>query len=301
MSEKPTYSEVDLTYAVGPVLPTIQAVYDKYDGRVPIYQPGVEHVGDINRDRDALNHVEPKIRQKLEDPNIKKMLEDVFGKGTLIGGIDVDRGKGIGLISFRGTRGILEWLEDFTPLPVPFKEVPGHPIVHLGFYIVYLSLRQNLLNQLPLLEGLDRVIVSGHSLGAAVATLCLLDLASNHVDRAKYEGVTFASPRIFGGGFGTTGVFEDTVKKNLRVFNRADLVTGMPTLVPYFHVPGGLSIGFVWNDLKPHDLMGAYLPGTMKIVEDHYPDKPVDLNGPEDKVLAEEYERSREALPVEVS
>jgi predicted lipase len=293
MSHKISYPLSDLWYATSPVLPTIQAVADKYDGFKPIYQQGVEHVGDIYRDP-------LRVDAEVTDLATKRLLEHVYANGTLIGGIDLDRGKGIGLISFRGTRGTPEWIKDLTFAAVPFEEVPGTPGVHLGFYKVYQSFRADLLGKLNQIPGeIKRVIISGHSLGAAVATLCLLDLVSNQADGARYEGVTFASPRVFGGGFGETKPFEKRVKKNLRIFNRADIVTNWPLspAIPlYCHVQGGLSIGFEPDNY--HSLQDTYYPYTVRVAQKPWPDGQVPLEGSDDAVLTEEFQRSMDPVAV---
>ena len=118
------------------------------------------------------------------------------------------------------------------------------------------------MDQIHLLNGLNRIIVTGHSLGAAVASLCLLDLAGNG-DAKKYDGCTFASPRVF---WGETKAFEQAVLKNLRVANPSDIVTHSPAnLAAYFHVKGGLQIPSKIEDF--HSLLNTYLPGVQKVIK----------------------------------
>jgi hypothetical protein len=251
------YSVTDLEYATFPVLLTVQAVYDRYAGATNVSVPGITHLADINADTRRVAALATKGDEKT-----KILLAATFAGGNLFGAIDRDDTKGVGIIAFRGTKSFKEWIDDALFDPVKFDEVRSAPLVHAGFRLVYTTVRKSLMDQIHLLDGLNRIIVTGHSLGAAVASLCLLDLAANG-DVAKYDGCTFASPRVFWGG---TRAFEETILKNLRVANPADIVTHAPSnFAAYFHVKGGLQIHSKIKDF--HSLLDTYLPGVQKLIE----------------------------------
>lgn len=250
--EARNYLVEDLFYNTSPVLMSIQYVYDRFDDpdKPPVPVDGVTHLADINGD------VHRALLMSEGDPKTQMLLRSVYpaGKPSIIGTIGADEANGIGIIAIRGTRGDKEWIENFEFASIPFTEVADKPMVHLGFRQVYQSFRENLLDQLHLLDKYDRVIVTGHSLGAATATLCLLDLIENNGGHT-YEGCTFASPRVF---WGNTKSFDQKVAKNLRVANPVNIVTQLPFIVPfaYFHVVGGLDIRAKIVDF--HDLQSTY-------------------------------------------
>ena len=133
---------------------------------------------------------------ETSDLKTRVLLKAAFADTTLFGAIDREDASGTGFVAFRGTKNYKDWIDDFLFAPVSFDEVEGKPFVHAGFHKVYQLVRKSLLDQIHLLSGVKRVVVTGHSLGAAVSTLCTLDLASQGV-LPKVESCTFASPRTF--------------------------------------------------------------------------------------------------------
>jgi hypothetical protein len=123
-------------------------------------------------------------------------------------------------IVFRGTQftsGLdfaQEWAEDAFSLPL---EPMGAGKVHLGFYGAYQALRQAVL-------GIGKpVVITGHSLGAALATLCWADLGG--------DLMTFAGPRVGDPAFATALWNGQTV----RIVNKPDIVPDVPTDPPFRH------------------------------------------------------------------
>jgi hypothetical protein len=131
-------------------------------------------------------------------------------------------------IVFRGTQFTSgfdfaqEWAEDALSLPL---EAMGAGKVHLGFYGAYQALRQAVLDAgtavgAPAANGR---VITGHSLGAALATLCWADLGG--------DLMTFASPRVGDPAFGTALWNGQTV----RIVNKPDMVPDVPTDPPFRH------------------------------------------------------------------
>lgn len=126
-------------------------------------------------------------------------------------------------IVFRGTQitGAVdfaqEWCEDALSLPLkPF----GAGNVHLGFYGAYEALRQATRDAAPAANGR---VITGHSLGAAIATLCWADLGG--------DLMTFASPRVGDPTFAAALWNGQTV----RIINEPDAVPKVPTDPPFRH------------------------------------------------------------------
>jgi hypothetical protein len=134
-------------------------------------------------------------------------------------------------VVFRGTQFtsgfdfLQEWAEDALSLPLE-RFGAGH--VHLGFYGAYQALRQPLMDAIAAVGAPDAngKVITGHSLGASLATLCWADLGG--------DLMTFASPRVGDPAFGTALLNGQTV----RVINAPDIVPDVPIDPPFRH--GGL-------------------------------------------------------------
>jgi hypothetical protein len=179
------------------------------------------------------------------------------------------------VLAFRGTQSLDEWLRDATALPTRFAldtstSTPGY--VHLGFYEQYVtgtdgtapstsdprpvgSLAAQVAAALPALESAAGgqalpLFVTGHSLGAALATLCAMDVAVNFAAQVAEGGAgltmtNFASPRVSAGtvvdGITVFDVqqfiinYQERVPDSFRVVNAADLVPILPP--PSLQVP----------------------------------------------------------------
>ena len=249
----------DLKYAKNITLPIVNAAYSRFQGKAGDVA-GITHLADITVERADLDRFAAE-----EDAATRKLLYQVFGDNNLFGGLEREDATGTGFVVFRGTQTAADWIENARLLAAPFKEVAGAPAVHVGFHRVYQLVRKSLTSQLASLNfaaGLNRVIVTGHSLGGAVASLCALDLASHGV-LPNLECCTFASPRTF---YFTASSFVTAVPKSLRVANSLDIVTRVPPReLGYVHVHGGLDIAPKFEDF--HDLDKTYGPGLQQIIE----------------------------------
>jgi len=102
------------------------------------------------------------------------------------------------LIAFRGTVGILDWLNDCRANQVDSPFSKGK--VHQGFLNSVKNLEEPILNKLDelMLEYPDAMIyITGHSKGGALATLMGFCVLSRHKDYLKRIKIaTFGSPRV---------------------------------------------------------------------------------------------------------
>jgi hypothetical protein len=155
-------------------------------------------------------------------------------------------------VVFRGTQFtsgldfVQEWAEDLLSLPL---QRMGAGKVHLGFYGAYHSLRQ------AVLDIGKPAVITGHSLGAAIATVCWADLGG--------DLMTFASPRVGDQRFATALWNGQTV----RIVNAPDMVPDVPTDPPFRH--GGFvqkvkGPGSLLDRAAAHSL-GSYAKGLEKL------------------------------------
>jgi len=174
------------------------------------------------------------------------------------------------IIAIRGTDSAVEWIDDAAALPVPFRQVPSAGRVAKGFDKIYstmkvvkrplataaapqefsgsfgdqldqLAIGQETERRLEQLEGGARhtrlTTVVGHSLGAALATLFVIE---NDAKR-KFDVVslcTFASPRV--GNTEFVRRFNELPIDSWRIVNTSDVVPKLPP-----HIPGVLDYGHV--------------------------------------------------------
>jgi len=151
------------------------------------------------------------------------------------------------VVALRGTETNMEWWDDFHWGLVPFTQVPNGGNVAEGFYDIYNSIGtmtpgQPQSTSAPgpvaadvaqaatsgLGPGLDPaalpMVVTGHSLGGALATLLVADLTANTA--LKPQAWTFASPRVGDAVFAARYGALSTV--SWRIYNQVDVVPYFP-------------------------------------------------------------------------
>ncbi|XP_039021251.1 phospholipase A1-IIgamma-like [Hibiscus syriacus] len=210
------------------------------------------------------------------------------------------------LVSWRGTITHTEWANDANIFQTSAKELFGHDIVqvHAGFYNIYTKSIANspyaetsareqvckVLQQLITMYQNEEVsiTVTGHSLGAALATLNAMDIAHNGFNKPagnpnKAFVVTafpIASPRI--GNMFFSGVCDKLENfRILRIVNSTDHVPKLPFLPGiYFHVGKELGLDATkspylkWNisahnlEAYQHAIAGQQENGEFKLEEE---------------------------------
>jgi triacylglycerol lipase len=156
------------------------------------------------------------------------------GKSTQTGYF-ILRGEGVAVVSFRGTQlislsgAVMDFATDGKFLLVPDRH---GGLVHLGFRDALSSVWQDLTGSL---RGDSAVILTGHSLGGALASLAAYwaACAQSFNVCALY---TFGAPRIGNAEF--AGKFDDKklTAKSFRFVNNSDLVPELPPEGLYRHV-----------------------------------------------------------------
>ncbi len=133
----------------------------------------------------------------------------------------IARGGSSALIAFRGSDELKDLL---TCLRFSKERFIGKSKVHKGFLRAYnesgiLGEIQKSLSEAPISE----IFLTGHSLGAALAAICALDLARSY-EKAKIRCALFGSPRIGDAAFAE--LFGEIF--TLRTENGNDLVCRLP-------------------------------------------------------------------------
>ena len=158
------------------------------------------------------------------------------------------------IIALTGTIFLDEWIDDFYyPEVEPYQlsnYIPNKNIlVHGGFYGIYSGIQRLLWKALEKKRSsTDTLLITGHSLGGALATICSVDFgggaAGSGIDVYTY---TFAAPRSGNNEF--IGLFEATNPYAFRVFNTEDIVPSLPPPVwdGFIYTHGGKDIPFTVN------------------------------------------------------
>lgn len=188
---------------------------------------------------------------------------------------------GIAYISFRGTLEKQEWMQNFTYEQTPFKhniknvnqqhalflsnsDKNHSPQVHSGFLHVYYNFRNDLIHKIKKLNP-SQILVGGHSLGGAIATICGLDLKIMGYNVVVYN---FASPRV------GDDEFCNLVNKNkltlYRIVNTCDVAPTFPVSVspnfqdpenPFIYTHCGEAVYFTsnWKSISNNHVMSVYI------------------------------------------
>lgn len=152
------------------------------------------------------------------------------------------------VIAFRGTQGnsIQNWIEDlyWKQLDIDYPDMPD-AMVHHGFYSAYhnTTIRSGILEAIERAKGLYgniEIMITGHSMGGAMAAFCGLDLVVNYKIH-NVQVMTFGQPRI--GNTAFSSCYSKLVPNTIRVTNKHDIVPHLPPYYPhltqktYHHFP----------------------------------------------------------------
>jgi len=134
------------------------------------------------------------------------------------------------VLSFRGTHDIHEFITDldFDHIPFVFPGAPSSCEVHKGFHADFMSVLDqvladfgNLIEQYPTYS----IFVTGHSLGAALATFGSLYIKHAYPTKV-INHLTFGQPRVGNQDFAT--FFDGYVTPSWRVTHYRDIVPHLP-------------------------------------------------------------------------
>jgi triacylglycerol lipase len=221
----------DPSFARDVVLPLAEAAYTVMGGGKPTLPPGYAQTSLIqasNAVLAAMVNPSPAVTAMTKDTNI-------FG---LMG---QNKASGIAFVSFRGTSDVADWLADLDTVPENYRPIGGFGQVHDGFQDVYETVHTSIAANLATASaGCDQILVTGHSLGAALAVLAAPDILRNMPPNTiEPRLITFAGPRVGLSDF--VDAFNANIERCYRVVNFLDIVPLVPP-PPYVHVGAGIAI-----------------------------------------------------------
>ena len=155
------------------------------------------------------------------------------------------------LAVFRGSTDIVNWINNLDAVMTDYPYCTGCQ-VHQGFYNTWKSVKTGVIDEVARLHKLYptyEIVVSGHSLGGAVATLAGVDVHQN-VSGSVYSW-TLGSPRVGNANFANWYTPYSGVRHNQRITNNKDVVPHLPSEAEQFrHVPQEC-----WEQKNPSDFI----------------------------------------------
>lgn len=133
------------------------------------------------------------------------------------------------IISFRGTASVTDWIRNFD---ARMTNKPSYGKIHAGFYSAYQFIKDDLMAILNGLPDTQKIWVTGHSLGGALASICIAELASSKKDQIM-GCYTYGQPRVGNRSF-RIFITENYGDRFFRVVNNNDIVPRVPPF--YKHV-----------------------------------------------------------------
>lgn len=153
-------------------------------------------------------------------------------------------------VVFRGTDKGIDWINNFQfrQQIYPYGDDSTTNVrFHRGFMAAYFSVRDRLREEVAK-HPKSTIIVTGHSLGGAVATIAALDVQYNLTQHTSQplNLYTFGAPRV--GNPALVNSFRQRVPQSYRFVYGWDVVTRVPrTWQGYEHVPQEQRLGSRWT------------------------------------------------------
>jgi len=128
------------------------------------------------------------------------------------------------------------WITDLNfAKTMPYPNVPGAE-VHQGFFGAFETISSALINSVSMLVSRNKgypIYVTGHSLGAALAVLGVLQIVNNvSLTPTIY---TYGDPRVGNSDFAS--YFDSKIGASWRVVNQNDIVPHLPPeILDFYHV-----------------------------------------------------------------
>jgi len=176
------------------------------------------------------------------------------------------------IIAFRGTSSTTNWISDAIASQRNFKYIKEDCLTHRGFTDIYSSARGQIFSALGRLSPDMTLYITGHSLGAALATLCAIDIAANtaFVSPSLF---TYGSPRVGDPAF--SKAFTKYVRSSWRTANLLDVVTHTPPSIYklprrekkyyYSHVQTSSPLPFQNGSVGANHVIGSYFAELSKL------------------------------------
>src|SRR5258708_16200158 len=224
---RPCGMSFDPQFARDTVLPLVQAAYQVF------HNPDVDPTLPGGYQKPALLESDPTLLDMITDlpENARSFVQMVAGITRVFGLVGKNTASKTAFVAIRGTQTQTEWLQNLDIDTTGYRPVPDFGDVHMGWMGLYETMRANLAAILPAAcAGCDQLIVTGHSLGAALAVLAAPDIAKNISVVPEPKLTTFGGPR--------PGLHDFAVPFNLlidscfRVVNLFDIIPHLPLALP---------------------------------------------------------------------
>ncbi|MBD2114127.1 MULTISPECIES: lipase family protein [Cyanophyceae] len=152
-------------------------------------------------------------------------------------------------IVFRGSDKSIDWMNNvqFRQQVYPYGDGNTEVKFHQGFMTAYFAVRKQLLDAMEKFVG-QHVIVTGHSLGGALATIAALDIQYNLGGKRdlSFEVYTFGAPRV--GNRAMVESYNGRIPNSYRFIYGWDIVTRIPrTWQGFDHVEKAIQLGSRWT------------------------------------------------------
>jgi hypothetical protein len=246
----------DAVFARDVALPLAAAGYDVMNGLPATLPAGFTQTALIRADTVALAAtatVHPAVAAMAKDT-------DIFG---LMGHNAATR---TAFVAFRGSADLADWVADIFAVPTAYAPIAGFGEVAAGFQAVYELARGSVAaNLAAATAGCDDILITGHSLGAAVAVLAAPDVFRNMPPNViEPRLITFAGPRVGLTGFATA--FNMLIESCFRVVNYLDVVPQVPRK-PYVDVGDEVAVDSGGPiDLGWRHSLNAYRDGLTALI-----------------------------------
>jgi predicted lipase len=169
------------------------------------------------------------------------------------------------ILMFRGTQRQLEWLENILAVQEDYVHPTNGTVigkVHSGIYDFYQThLAKSVKEVVQSLDPKQPLIISGHSLGAALATFAALDLALVLPKlQPNIQVYTYAGPRLGNKAF--VEAHSQLLPNHYRITNLADMIPMLPLSKlltdDFVHVGQSWSFLSQQGDIMPNHFVETY-------------------------------------------
>jgi hypothetical protein len=241
------------------VLPLAQAAYAVMNGGHATLPNQYVQTALIEVDADTL--------KATADP-LPAVAAMIAGDNNVFGLIGRNPATQTTFVSFRGSITPQDWLDDFDAVPEEYLPIDKYGQVHDGFQDAYMVVRKSLRSGLhATFTAGDQILVTGHSLGAALAVLAAPDIFVNIQPTNEPRVVSFAGPRVGLSDFVSS--FNTNIESCFRIVNFLDIVPLVPP-APFTHVGAEIMINSGGSILPSHrHSLDAYSEGLTNWINQH--------------------------------
>jgi triacylglycerol lipase len=169
-------STFDVQFAINTYYPAANAAYQIQTVPNPVLPAGFALAGPLKADPQKAAAL-----MAMAAPQQHAMVNAMLADSNIFGLVAWNATAKTAIIAFRGTQDAKDWLDDVDAVPVDYQAVEGIGLAHMGFQLVYEHVRGSL-NTLLTSQcvGVQRILITGHSLGGAVAVLSGIRYLAQH-------------------------------------------------------------------------------------------------------------------------